>query len=296
MSYPGELCALITAVLWTGGMLAFAEATKRVGSVYVNVLRLLTAVALLFLTIAIGGFYETVTIAQVGYLIISGLIGFVFGDTFLFKSFEYTSARISSLVMSSAPAITALLAFIFLDETLSVTGLLGVVITLAGITFVILERKEVSSHHLPVSMVGVFYAFLGATGQAGGLILAKCAFTLGPINGFLATFIRAFAAALVITPLNYFAGRFTQPKTIFSKDRGALGFTILGALFGPFLGVTFSLIAISLTKVAIAATIMATVPILMLPTIRILYNEKLSWRAIIGAGVAVSGVGILFLR
>jgi drug/metabolite transporter (DMT)-like permease len=83
---------------------------------------------------------------------------------------------------------------------------------------------------------------------------------------------------------------------VFSNDRKALTFTITGAIFGPYLGVTFSLIAISLTKVAIAATIMAIVPILMLPTVWILYRERLSWRAIIGACIAVSGIGILFLR
>jgi drug/metabolite transporter (DMT)-like permease len=296
MPYLGELSALTTAVLWTGGMLSFAEATRRVGSVYVNVLRLCIAVALLFFTIIIGGYYESVTSSQVGYLILSGLVGFVFGDTFLFKSFEYVSARISSLIMSTAPAITALLAFIFLDETLSFTGLFGMAVTLAGITLVLAERKDTSSHHIPFSLAGVFYAFLGATGQAGGLILAKCAFTLGPINGFLATFIRASIAALLLTLLNYFTGHFTHPKKVFSNDRKALTFTITGAIFGPYLGVTFSLIAISLTKVAIAATIMAIVPILMLPTVWILYRERLSWRAIIGACIAVSGIGILFLR
>jgi drug/metabolite transporter (DMT)-like permease len=296
MPYLGELSALTTAVLWTGGMLSFAEATRRVGSVYVNVVRLCAAVVLLFFTIIAGGYYESVTVSQVGYLILSGLVGFVFGDTFLFKSFEYISARISSLVMSSAPAITALLAFIFLGETLSFTGLFGMAITLGGIALVLVERKDASSHHVPFSLAGLFYAFLGAAGQAGGLILAKCAFMLGPINGFLATFIRASIAALLLTSLNYFTGRFTQPKKVFSNDRKALRFTIIGAIFGPYLGVTFSLIAISLTKVAIAATIMAIVPILMLPTVWILYRERLSWRAIIGACIAVGGVGILFLR
>jgi drug/metabolite transporter (DMT)-like permease len=198
--------------------------------------------------------------------------------------------------MSTAPAITALLAFIFLDETLSFTGLFGMAVTLAGIALVLAERKDTSSHHIPFSLAGVFYAFLGSTGQAGGLILAKCAFTLGPINGFLATFIRASIAALLLTLLNYFTGHFTHPIKVFSNDRKALTFTVMGAIFGPYLGVTFSLIAISLTKVAIAATIMAIVPILMLPTVWILYRERLSWRAIVGACIAVSGVGILFIR
>jgi drug/metabolite transporter (DMT)-like permease len=83
---------------------------------------------------------------------------------------------------------------------------------------------------------------------------------------------------------------------VFGNDRKAFRFTIIGSFLGPYLGVTFSLIAISYTNVAIAATIMAITPILMLPTVRILFHEQLSWRAIVGACIAVAGVGILFLR
>jgi len=296
MPYAGELSAFLTALMWTGSALTFAAATTRVGSVYVNVVRLIAAVVFLFLTIAIFRIQITVSAIQIVFLSLSGFAGFVFGDTFLFKSFEYTSARISTLMMSSAPAMTALMAFIFLNESLSLTGILGMTITLAGIALVILERKESSSHRIPVSPEGVWYAFLGALGQAGGMILAKSAFVYGPVNGFVATFIRAFSATLVLVPLNYFAGRFTKPWEVFSKDRKAFRFTLLGAFLGPYIGVTFSLIAISLTDVAVAATIIALVPIIMLPMVWILFREKLSWRSIAGACVAVAGVGILFLR
>jgi drug/metabolite transporter (DMT)-like permease len=41
---------------------------------------------------------------------------------------------------------------------------------------------------------------------------------------------------------------------------------------------------------------MATVPILMLPLVRIFYRERLTWRGVGGALLAVGGVAILFLR
>ena len=71
--------------------------------------------------------------------------------------------------------------------------------------------------------------------------------------------------------------------------------TALGSVFGPFLGISFSLIAVKHTKVGIAATIMALVPILMLPLVRFIYEEKLTWRAIIGAFLAFVGVALLFV-
>jgi len=296
MLYTGEISAFITAVMWTGSALAFAAATTRIGSVYVNVVRLAAAIVFLFITIIVFSIPLNVSAVQVMFLSMSGFVGFVFGDTFLFKSYEYTSARISTLIMSTAPAMTALMAFLFLHETLSFTGILGMSITLAGIALVILERKESSSHRIPLSTAGVLYALLGALGQAGGMILAKSAFAQGPVNGFVATFIRAFSALIILAPLNYVAGRFTNPIKIFSNDRKAFQFTMLGSFLGPYLGVTFSLIAISLTDVAVAATLIALVPIIMLPTVWFLFHEKLTWRAIVGACVAVAGVGVLFLR
>ncbi len=296
MAYGGELAALLAACTWTGSSLAFAGATTRVGSVYVNVVRLFAAAVFLALTVFVMKIGTEISYAQLLFLSVSGLIGLVFGDAFLFKSYEYNSARISALVMSAAPALTAVMAYFIFHETLSVWAILGMAVTLGGITLVVLERKEKSDRHHPVSMKGVFYAFLGALGQAGGLIFAKNAFTMGPINGFYATLIRVLAAILVITPLHYFGGHFQHPIRVFAGNRRAFWFTMLGAVLGPFLGVTLSLVSISLTSLAIAATLMALVPILMLPAVWILFREHLTWRAVLGAFVAVAGVAILFLR
>jgi drug/metabolite transporter (DMT)-like permease len=72
--------------------------------------------------------------------------------------------------------------------------------------------------------------------------------------------------------------------------------TLLGAFLGPFLGITLSLISVANTTVGVAATLMATVQILMLPLVKYVQKERISWRAILGAAIAVAGVAILFLR
>lgn len=296
MPYAGEIAALLTALLWTGSALAFSHATRRIGSVYVNVVRLMGALILLSATVFLGNIPLRLSWAQFLFFAASGLVGLVFGDTYLFKSYEYNSARISTLIMSTAPALTAILAYLLLGEGLSGMGIAGMAVTLIGIALVVLENKKESIAHIPVSGRGIWYAFLGAVGQAGGLILAKEAFALGPANGFAATLVRVAAAVVVITPWNFLAGRFRSPVQVFRDNKQALWFTLLGTVLGPFLGITLSLISVSLTKVAIAATLMAVTPIMMLPTVRILFGERLTWRAILGAFVAVAGVALLFLR
>ena len=274
----------------------FAGAIRRIGSVQVNVVRLVIAAVLLILTILAANLSIRLSFGQYAYLGISGLIGLVFGDTFLFKSFHVNGARISMLIMSLAPAISAILAYIILGEMLSAWGIIGIIVTTAGIVLVVVSNQQSGYSKVKLTRIGLLYGFLGALGQGAGLVFARLAFVEGDINGFVATFVRIAASLVVLLPLTLMTGRIKDPVGVFWNDKRALMLTIGGAIFGPYLGITLSLIAIMYTKVGIAATLIATVPILMLPLVRIIYKERLSWHAIVGACVAVGGVAILFLR
>ena len=263
----------------------------------VNITRLFLALVFLAVSIVIIGAPVNVSREQILLLAVSGVIGLTFGDTFLFLAFKESGARISMLVMASAPAMTAVLAWIFLGEALPAWGIAGIGITLAGIVGVVVERRgdEVSTRG-HVTRRGVLYAFLGALGQAVGLIFAKLAFNIGDVHGFVASFTRIGAAVLSMLPVIIFTPWYPNPFRVYKADPRALLLTAIGAVIGPYLGITFSLISIQHTDVAIAATIMATPPILMLPMVHYLYKERLSWRAVAGAFVAVAGVAVLFLR
>lgn len=296
MIFIGELAALTTSFLWSGTSFAFTSASRRIGGFQLNINRLLLATVFLFLTITLFNFPLNLSSTQIFNLVVSGIIGLVLGDTFLFKAFQNIGARLGMLIMASSPVISAILAFIFLKEQLSVLGIIGMIITLSGIALVILERSNSSGEKISVNTMGILFGFLGALGQAGGLIFAKFAFQEGEINGFVATFTRISSSALIILILGILTKRYHNPITTYSNDRKALTSTLVGTILGPFLGITFSLIAIANTKVGIAATLMSLMPIIMLPIVRYYYKEKLSWRAIIGAIIAVVGVALIFLR
>lgn len=275
--------------------MAFAAAAIRVGSVYVNVTRLLVAFVVLGSAVFLFGEFSAVSRYHLLYFGASGLVGFAFGDTFLFRAFEMIGARRSMVIMSFAPAMAALMAYVFLDETLTPVGIIGMIVTLVGIGIVVLERThETSMQKAP--FVGVLWGFLGAIGQAGGATLSKAGFESGPIGEIQATFLRLAIAVTVVVPLNFMAGSYSHPIEKFRKERNGFYYTLLGATLGPILGVTFSLAAIRMTKVAIASTLMATTPLFMLPAVRLFHKEHLSWRAIGGAVLAVAGVVLLFVR
>ncbi len=294
MNYLGELSALLTAVLWSGTSLAFSSAAEKIGSLQLNINRKIFASVFLIVTVLTMGYRFDLSNLQFTNLIISGVIGLVIGDTFLFKSYQIIGARISMLLMALSPAMSAILAFIFLNETISFLGIIGILITISGIALVILERNANSKYHITTS--GIVYGILGAMGQAGGLIFAKFAFNEGHITGFVATFIRVFSSVIIFLPLMLLLKKYKNPYKVFTKNKSAFGVTLLGTILGPFLGITFSLIAVENTKVGIAATLMSTMPIIMLPMVKYVYKEKLSWRAITGAVIAVAGVALIFLR
>jgi drug/metabolite transporter (DMT)-like permease len=296
MPLLGETAALVTALFWSGSSIAFASATARVGSVQVNISRLLLAVLYLTLVVALLPLHESISVAQWSKLAVSGVIGLAIGDSFLFKAYREMGARISMLMMSLAPAFAGVLGFFFLSERMSVQGLAGMAVTLLGIILVILQSKRIESGTTRATGAGVVFALVGAVAQAVNLLFVKMAFQEGPINGFVATLIRILASLVIILPFAVLSGRWKNPVKAYMSDIKAFWQTVVGSILGPFLGISASLLAVAHTSIGVASTLMATVPVLMLPLVRLVSKERLSWRSVAGACVAVAGVAILFLR
>ena len=302
-SHFGEIAALLTAFFWTVTALFFESASKKVGSLTVNLLRLL--LAFIFL-----GFYSLITnntFLPIGaslhawiWLGISGLIGFVIGDFFLFKSYTIIGARIAMLIMALAPPIAALFGWMLLGETMSFQNLLGMAVTITGIGMVVITRntkeetqgKNTKILKFKYSAIGLLFAFLGATGQAVGLVLSK--FGMKDYDAFAATQIRVFIGIIGFSVLFTIMRRWKNfiPAII---NKRAFTKIAIGAFFGPFLGVSFSLLAIKYTTTGIASTIMAIVPVLIIPPAIIFFKEKISIIEIIGAAITVSGGSLFFI-
>ncbi len=296
MPHLGEITSLLTACCWSFSSYIFTAAAHRIGSVQLNINRMIFAVILLFITILLAGINFELSNNQILNLSISGIIGLVIGDSFLFKAFTMIGTRLSMLLMSLTPAMSAVLAYFFLGERIALLGIVGMIITLLGIILVVFDKKENEESPHSQKGKGILYGVLGALGQAVGMIFAKLAFEESNINGFLATFVRLFSATILILPVSILFKRYKNPFKLYSEDRKGLVLTLGGTFFGPFLGITLSLISIAHTSVGIASTLMATVPVIMLPIGKFIFKDQIKFKAVLGAVIAVAGVAILFLR
>jgi drug/metabolite transporter (DMT)-like permease len=302
LSHAGEVAALFTALFWTVTALAFEAASKKVGSMIVNLFRLV--VGFLFLSIFAwiyrGYFLPVDAPGNVWfYLLISGLIGFVIGDLCLFQAFVVIGARISMLLMALSPPFTALFSWIFLNEELSSRSWIGMLLTLLGVALVVLKKEEreikngfFNKVKFSYPVWGILLGLGGAVGQAGGLVLSK--YGMQGYNAFASAQIRVLAGIAGFLVLFFIMKLWKEAYKALSYRKPMLQLS-LGAFFGPFLGVSFSLLAVQLTSAGIAATIMSIVPVLIIPPSIILFKEKVTLKEAIGAILAVSGVAFFFL-
>ena len=292
----GDIAALLTALSWSLASLAFSHGVKKVGSIQANVCRLLFASVFLLFIIVVSGIPFNLSLNQTGYLIVSGIIGLVIGDTFLFKAYEHIGPRLSMLLMATVPAMSALLAFVLFGEALSFKSVTGILITIIGIGLVLYQSADAPAvNKYKISTNGIVFGLLAALGQALGLIFAKFAFQMGDINGFTASFIRISFSTLIMLPVIMTGRKHITLYRVLVTDKKALFSMLTGAFLGSGLGITLSLVAVQKTKVGIASTLMATAPIMMLPMVKVFFKEHLSWQAILGAFIAVSGIAVLFL-
>lgn len=296
-NHLGEIAALGTAVCWTFTSIFFTLSGRRVGSVIVNQARLLLAVLFLSVThfLVLGGWLpDQVDLYRWFWLGLSGIIGLVLGDGFLFQAFVLIGARRSMLLMALVPIISTLMAWLFLGETLSAIEIFAIGLTVGGVAWVVSERE---ANGVRVDRRGYWLGVLaglgGAFGQALGLVASK----KGMVGGFAplsATLIRMAVAMAVIWGYALLQGK--AGRTLSALTGRQAGPAILGgAIAGPFLGVWLSLVAVSLTQVGIAATLMALAPIFLLVPSHWIFKEQISFQTVVGTLVAIGGVALIFL-
>ncbi len=291
----GEIAAIGTAFCWSIGPIFFTLAARLIGANIVNRIRLALTLVLLILThfILLGKFLPDDAPLKVWFWFgISGIVGFTIGDTFLFNVFVLIGPRLTSLMMSLAKVFGAIIAWFFLNEILSLPKILAIILTLTGISWVVLGRKNDGQQHRHY-LKGILFGLGAAAGQAFGLFFSK----KGLANNFPAisgNLIRVLVATMTIWLIPIFQGKATDSIKKLNDAKVRIGI-FGGAIFGPYLGVWLSLVAVQKTYIGVASTLMALPPIILLPLAHWIFKERITIRAIGGTVITIIGVALLFL-
>lgn len=304
MTYFGELISIGVAFSWTATALLSEFGSKRLGNLTLNVLRM--ALALLFsmvmFWVVMGSPLPPIgSLEACGWMLLSGIVGYVIGDFCLFQCYIIIGSRYGQLFMTLAPLAAALMAWITLGQQMAPMSIVAMFVTLFGIGISVLGRGEHHKVSLKLPLNGVLFAVAAALCQGIGLVLSKIGmdrYDTAAIPGWLvpfsANFLRCIAGVVGFGLLLYFREGL-KPLRDALHDRKGMTAAATTTVFGPFVGVGFSLMAVQYTNAGIASTLMALTPIIIILPSYWLFRQKITWRSVVGAVISVLGVSLFFL-
>jgi drug/metabolite transporter (DMT)-like permease len=311
----GEFISLGVAISWTITALCFEYASKRMGVLSLNVLRLALAILMLGTTlyVATGNFIPVDAGGKAWFWLgLSGFVGYVFGDYCLFSSYIVIGSRFGQLFMTLAPPSAAIAGWFILGERMSLYAVVGMLVTMLGIALSIIGKPDGNAKgkravEVKLPLKGILLGIGAGLGQGIGIVLSKLGMeyysqAIGEADSaqtfllpFAATQIRAIVGVVGFACLLLMSGQGSrlirslgEVRTMFSAS--------LGTFFGPFIGVSFSLMAVQYTATGIASTIMAITPILILAPSYYFFKQKVSLKEVIGAVISVIGVALFFVE
>lgn len=309
--YFGEIIALIVAISWTATALFADVASHRLGSLPLNLIRMVLSWAFLsiMLWVVTGAPYPLYANGKAWFwLALSGLVGYVFGDWCLFNSYIVFGSRYGQLFMTLAPPMAGIAGWLMLGEQMSWRSWLAMLVTLSGIAISILARGG-ESHKLTLKLPlkGVLFGIGAGVGQGVGLVLSKIGMehyehsipTDAPqaivrMMPFAGTYIRAVAGFVGFFLILAIAKQLPLVAKGL-RDRKGMTFAALTTFFGPFLGVSLSLMAVQYAKAGVASTLMALTPVLIIVPYALIHKQKISLKEVIGTLITMVGVAMFFL-
>ena len=304
MTYIGELISICVAFSWTATALLSESGSKRLGNLTLNVLRMALAIlfSMILFWIVTGSPLPPVgSIEACGWMLLSGLVGYVIGDFCLFQCYIIIGSRYGQLFMTLAPLAAALMAWITLGQQMAPMSIMAMLVTLIGISISVLGRGEHHKVSLKLPLNGVLFAIGAALCQGVGLVLSKIGmdhYETGSMPDWLipfsANFLRCIAGIIGFCLLLYFREGF-RPLQEALHDHKGMSIAAATTVFGPFVGVGFSLMAVQYTNAGIASTLMALTPIIIILPSYWLFHQRITWRAVLGAVISVLGVSLFFL-
>ena len=322
--FIGEIISLFVALSWTVTALFAEVASKRMGSLPLNVVRMVMSLSLLAVTLWLVMGVPWPRYADGPswlWLLVSGVVGYVIGDYCLMQGYIYIGSRFGQLFMTLSAPTAALTGRLLLGEQMRPLAILGMVITLGGIALSILSKGEKSEVKLKLPRKGVFFAAVAGICQGFGLVLSKIGLQhydaaiaaaglsdrLVPDGAvlplplylsvpFAATMIRATIGLLgFFLLLRVFNKDWRQKLSHAVHDRRAMWCVLGATVFGPFVGVSASLLATQYTSTGIAQTLFALTPVLIIAPAALLFRQRVTPREVVGAVISVAGVCLFFI-
>ena len=307
MHYVGELISIGVAFSWTATALLSEYGSKRLGNLTLNLMRMVIALifsGILFWVVTGSPLPAHASNEAYLWMLLSGLVGYVIGDFCLFQCYIIIGSKFGQLFMTIAPIAAAVMAWFTLGQQIRPQAMLAMLVTLVGIGISVLGRGDGKKLSLKLPLAGVLFAIGAAVCQGVGLVLSKIGMDhyqaslttelAGWMLPFHANFFRCIAGVIGFSVLMALREGFA-PLRKGVRDRKGMTTALLTTIFGPFVGVGASLLAVQYTAAGIASTLMALTPIIIIFPAWWLFKQPITAKSLLGALISVIGVSLFFL-
>lgn len=241
----------------------------------------------------------------------SGMFGIGIGDVAFFQTLPRLGSRLTSLLISclSAP-FAALIEWLWMGTTLSVTQLLWGVVTVVGVGIALAPHEHLHRKRSDI-VIGTSCAALSAAAGAMGGVFSRKAYavahqTQSHLDCGTAGFQRVLGglllsgAALLVAKRHALGAQlrmpYAQAAEVSGKQwRAVWPWVLLNGFAGQTLGVSCMQWALEKTPAGVVFAILAITPIMIIPFAHILEGEQPTLQSLVGGGIAVGGVVALAL-
>jgi drug/metabolite transporter (DMT)-like permease len=297
-SLIGEVAALSAAVAFSVTSVCYTFAGRKINAVTSIAMSLpISWIMLIGIhQFTLGEFFPThATFDRWFFLGASGILAYVISSYFMLNAYQHIGPRLTMLIASFAPVLGALLAWIFLGQTLPSNSTLGIAIVILGIVWVVAERgkAQVDSPELDLRR-GVMYASLGTLAQGAAFVFASRG-VAGEFPPFSATLIRITAGIIALWLFIALQRNIKATATILRNDPRLFLQLTGAALSGPVIAGSALLLSFQFIPVGVSTTLSHTTAIFLIPIGYFVFKERITLRAIIGTIVTIIGIAILFI-
>jgi drug/metabolite transporter (DMT)-like permease len=235
------------------------------------------------------------------WFLVSGAVGFGFGDVCLFLAYPRIGARLTLLVsLCAAPIFGAALDWLLHGTLFTGSQALTSVMILTGVGLALVggQGRELGSRKGNAG--GVLAAVMAGLGQGCGAALSRHAQAIAiadgtVIDGISQAFVRTLPGMGFAIVVWLLVARTRGLGVRTGRAAHASGWLLAAVMFGPVVGVSCFQWALSLQSSIVVLSITATAPVLIMPLAAWLDRDPPAPRAIVGAIIAVAGV-ILLLK
>ena len=289
----GIFSALGASLSWTYSCFIWRSQTNLNRPLDINLLKNL--LAFIFFSPVILTFKDLVQYKFLILLLLSGVIGIGFGDTFYLKSLKLLGTRKTLSIEALSPILAALSGGIFISENLSIRSWIGIIFVSISIISILKNKNSLvdKNHNFTTknfSYRNYIYSFLSILCAVIGALLSRYVFLETNLNPLQTTEIRLLGSIIFLMIISKFRINFFLNRL---KSMEKIQF-ILSIILGTNIGIFLQQLVFQNLPLGIGWTLLSTSPIFSLFLAK-KEEGKLSKEIIITTILLFIGISLIIL-